>query len=134
LLCLSRVVLQNDRIVGHISFTQIYFEKEGCQIHGDFWGLAPLSVDPEYQRKGLGSELVRNGLARAKELGVKLVVVLGSYEYYSRFGFTPAYLYSIGNDYHELEAFMIQSLNGGEEEMDKVRGYVAKYCKEFGDL
>jgi putative acetyltransferase len=53
-------------------------------------GLGPLAVAPAHQRKGAGARLVEAGLARARLLGYAGVVVVGSPEYYSRFGFVAA--------------------------------------------
>lgn len=51
--------------------------------------LGPLGVTPRLQRKGWGSHLVRAGLARLAEQGVRQVFVLGDPVYYGRFGFRP---------------------------------------------
>ena len=53
-------------------------------------GLAPLGVRPDFQRQGVGSNLVREFLARANAGGRPLVLLLGNPAYYSRFGFEPA--------------------------------------------
>jgi putative acetyltransferase len=47
-------------------------------------------VLPDCQRLGIGSALVRHSLAAARQLGHRVVVVLGHAEYYPRFGFVPA--------------------------------------------
>lgn len=52
--------------------------------------LSPLSVAPAHQRRGIGSALVREALARADAIGEPFVVLLGSPAYYPRFGFEPA--------------------------------------------
>jgi len=52
--------------------------------------LAPLAVHPEFQNQGIGSRLVGEGLARCRNLGHKIVVVVGHPEFYPRFGFTSA--------------------------------------------
>jgi putative acetyltransferase len=52
--------------------------------------LAPLAVLPRWQRRGVGSALVEEGLRRAVGSAERLVVVLGYPEYYARFGFAPA--------------------------------------------
>jgi len=49
--------------------------------------LAPLAVAPAWQRKGVGTELVRAGLRWLEDSGVKLVLVLGDPAYYGRHGF-----------------------------------------------
>jgi putative acetyltransferase len=53
-------------------------------------GLAPLAVDPERQRQGIGGRLVREGLDLLRREGHRAVVVLGHSDYYPRFGFAPA--------------------------------------------
>ena len=52
--------------------------------------LAPIGVDPAYQRKGVGERLVRHGLERCRVVGIELVFTVGLPEYFSRFGFQPA--------------------------------------------
>jgi putative acetyltransferase len=49
-----------------------------------------MAVLPERQRQGIGSALVRQGLAACRSLGVGVVVVVGHAGYYPRFGFRPA--------------------------------------------
>ena len=49
-------------------------------------GLAPMAVLPDYQKKGIGSQLIKFGLKKAKELGYKSVIVLGHDKYYTKFG------------------------------------------------
>jgi putative acetyltransferase len=50
--------------------------------------LAPLSVLPGHQRRGVGDELTRHALSQLRDSGVELVVVLGHPAYYPRFGFS----------------------------------------------
>jgi putative acetyltransferase len=53
-------------------------------------GLAPMAVDPDQQRRGIGGRLVREGLDVLRREGHRAVVVLGHPDYYPRFGFAPA--------------------------------------------
>lgn len=78
----SLVAEADGRVVGHVLFTWLPIGSERALA------LAPLAVQPEFQRGGVGDHLVRRGLARARELGVAAVVVLGDPGYYGRFGFT----------------------------------------------
>lgn len=74
-------------VVGHILFSPVDVE----QANGKrLVGLAPMAVAPDYQRQGIGSQLVREGLARCRANGFDGVVVLGHAEYYPRFGFVLA--------------------------------------------
>ncbi len=49
--------------------------------------LAPVCVDPAVQNKGVGTKLIQAALDDLQGMGEDLVLVLGSPEYYSRFGF-----------------------------------------------
>jgi putative acetyltransferase len=83
---LSLVAEVNDRVVGHILFSALPIATD-CGIV-DALALAPLAVVPAYQRQGIGSALVREGLRVCREEGHRIVVVLGHPEFYPRFGFS----------------------------------------------
>lgn len=57
--------------------------------------LAPLAVDPDHERRGIGSALVRAVTAITDEQGEPLVVVEGDPAYYGRFGFEHALRHGI---------------------------------------
>ena len=50
--------------------------------------LAPMSVEPNCQRQGIGTQLVEAGLDACRKCGHQIVLVLGHPEYYPRFGFS----------------------------------------------
>lgn len=85
---LSLVATDGDKIIGHILFSPVTIG-EGNTSFGAL-GLGPMAVLPSYQKKGIGSQLVRAGLEECRRLGHKIVVVLGHSDYYPRFGFIPA--------------------------------------------
>ena len=60
--------------------------------------LTPLAVAPEYERRGIGSALVRAALAEAQRRGEPLVVLEGSPRYYGRLGFKFAPEHGISID------------------------------------
>jgi len=80
------VAVENDEIVGHILFSDLLIEAEQAVLHAV--SLAPMAVLPDHQRRGIGSALVRQGLAICRERGKSIVVVLGHPAYYPRFGFS----------------------------------------------
>ena len=82
-LTLSLVAEANGQVIGHIAASPVTIDGEA----GDWYGLAPLSVAPERQRQGLGSQLVRRLLTELRLLPAGGCVVLGEPTYYSRFGF-----------------------------------------------
>ncbi len=108
---ISIVAEEEKQIVGHILFTPMTLPgHEELKIVG----LGPVAVVPEQQRKGIGSALIKAGLARCKELGYGAVIVLGHKGYYPRFGFIPAVRYGIRCEYDvPAEAFMVLELVPG---------------------
>lgn len=85
---LSLVAEIKDKIVGHILFYPIKIKSEKGEY--TILSLAPMAVHPEYQNKGIGSKLIKRGLAIAKETNFDAVIVVGHPKYYPRFGFKPA--------------------------------------------
>lgn len=79
---LSLVALDGDQIVGHILFTPAVIGTPGNQVDG--MGLAPMSVLPEYQGQGIGSQLARTGLEMLRQAGQPFVIVLGHPHYYAQ--------------------------------------------------
>ncbi len=78
----DHVGLQDDKIIAAINFTQITIgETPGALL------LGPFVVDPDASNKGLGAQLMEQGLLCAKQAGVKLVILVGDEPYYKRFGF-----------------------------------------------
>ena len=50
--------------------------------------LGPIAVDPDCRNRGIGARLITTGLARAKSLGHRAVILVGDAPYYERFGFS----------------------------------------------
>jgi putative acetyltransferase len=108
----SLVAEEGDRIIGHILFSPVIVESDSGKFEAI--SLAPMSVLPEYQRKGLGSRLVKAGLEECRKLGYKIVFVLGHPEYYPKFGFTQARERGIDSEFEVRdEAWMVLELKKG---------------------
>ena len=91
--------------------------------------MAPLSVLPEYQRKGIGTALVKEGHRIGKELGYSYSVVLGSEKYYPRFGYVPANQFGIRPPFDVAEKnFMAVKLNAAAPLLNGT----LRYAREFG--
>ncbi len=82
-LTLSLVAEDSDRIVGHIAISPVTIT-DGAQ---DWYGLGPVAVWPELHHRGIGGALIRRAIADMRVRGAKGIVLLGSNEYYPRFGF-----------------------------------------------
>lgn len=82
-LTLSLVAEVEGALVGHVALSPVAIS-DGSS---GWFGLGPVSVLPEYQRRGVGSQLTREALRLLRERGASGCVVLGEPGYYSRFGF-----------------------------------------------
>lgn len=49
--------------------------------------LGPLTVDPSFRSRGIGEALMARSIARAREQGHRLVLLVGDNDYYARVGF-----------------------------------------------
>jgi predicted N-acetyltransferase YhbS len=100
-----------DTVVGHILFSPVSLTGHA---HLDVMGLGPMAVAPDHQRKGVGSALVRAGLAACKDLGCRAVVVVGHPAYYPRFGFVPAGRHALRCEYDvPADVFVVAELEAG---------------------
>ena len=120
---LSLVAVEDDRIVGHIFFTKAAVDKTAVLA------LAPLSVLPAYQNKGIGLALIEEGHKIASGLGYAYSVVLGHAKYYPKAGYKPASAYGIKASFEVPdENFMAICLS---ENADKLNGFI-EYDQAFG--
>ncbi len=99
---LSLVALERRKPVGHILFTEV---KIGDAVAA---ALAPIAVHPDYQHRGIGRILVREGTEIIRGMGYPALIVLGHPDYYPLFGFRPASRWDIHCEYESVpdEAFM----------------------------
>lgn len=82
-LTISLVAETDGQLIGHIAFSPVTLS-DGTQ---GWYGLGPVSVLPEYQRKGMGKALIEEGLARLRDLNAQGCCLVGHPEYYRHFGF-----------------------------------------------
>lgn len=82
-LSISLVAEVEGRIVGHVAVSPVVIS-DGSK---GWYGLGPISVAPEYQGQGIGSQLMMQVLAELKQLGAAGCVLVGEPLYYGRFGF-----------------------------------------------
>ena len=127
---ISLVAAEEGVVVGHIAFSPVVIRGDASILNA--LGLAPMAVLPGWQRRGIGSRLVRAGLAACSETPYGLVFVLGAPGFYGRFGFKPAKPLGITWEHDgPPDAFMVQALQRGA--LDGRRG-IAAYRSEFDGL
>ncbi len=111
---LDYVAEADGRIVGNIAYSRVFNGEEMCS---EMIAFGPVSVHPDYQRQGIGREMIAFTLKKAEELGYKAVMITGSPEYYRKFGFIPAAKYGIYlpsmKQEEENDYFMAKELKEG---------------------
>ena len=124
---ISLVAVLDDQIVGHIFFSPVSVESRDSAFAA--FGLAPMAVLPEYQRRGIGARLIREGLEACQRLGHALVFVVGHSEYYPRFGFKPARQFGFNCEFDVPdEVFMVAELTPGAA---NGRSGMVRYLPQF---
>jgi predicted N-acetyltransferase YhbS len=73
----------SGRLIGANSFWNLRIGEAGAPA----LLLGPLAVAPDLQGKGIGRALMRQGIADSRELGHRLIVLVGDEPYYARVGF-----------------------------------------------
>jgi len=127
---LSLVAELDGSIVGHIAFSAVTLEPERPGLRGT--GLGPMAVIPDRQGRGIGSLLVREGIARCRLDGLDFAVVLGHAHYYPRFGFVPASRFGLRCEWDVPDdVSMVMDLRPGA--LTRTDGTV-RYQPEFGDV
>jgi putative acetyltransferase len=124
----SLVADERGGVVGHIMFSPVTIERQAnCRA----LGLAPVAVSPPFQNRGIGSDLIREGVRQCQRSGCHLVVLVGAPDYYQRFGFRAAKPHGLDNEYGVDEEFMVLELRPGS--LERVSGLVT-YAPEFAEV
>lgn len=128
---LSLVAVEDEKLIGHILYTKANITQTTEAVSAQI--LAPLAILPDAQSKGVGGQLIKEGLNQLKNSGVEIVFVLGHPDYYPRSGFTPAGIHGYEAPYYIPEehagAWMVQELCPGV--IGRVKGKIQ--CSEVLD-
>jgi len=111
----SLLAFYDEKAIGHILFTRAVIQQ---MPEAKTSILAPMAVIPEYQNKGIGGLLIKDGLKRLKEINVELVFVLGHINYYPKSGFINGatrfgFLAPYPIQEEAAPAWMVQELSDG---------------------
>lgn len=118
---ISLVATSGDAVVGHVLLSPM-----SAPFHA--LGLAPLSVLPQWQRRGIGSALIEAAVQRARARECRAIFVLGDPDYYGRFGFRTDLAVGFSSPYAGPH-FMVLPLGGA---LPVVRGRV-EYAAAFAN-
>lgn len=124
---LSLVATYNEKIVGHILLTKITIQNSEQSF--DSLALAPVTVLPEYQQRGIGGDLIRTAHQVAKNLGHQSVLLIGHETYYPKFGYQGAHTFGITVPF-EVPKENCMAIELTKDSLKNVTGNV-NYPKEF---
>jgi putative acetyltransferase len=112
---LSLVAAATDgSVLGHVLVSRIGFEEEAYAMRGDVLSLGPLAVLPPHTGRGIATALTAEALARTDQRDEPFVFVLGSPDFYARFGFVPAAEAGISGPYSDAgSAFQVRARPDG---------------------
>lgn len=127
---ISLVAVHEDKVVGHVLFSPLTIETDEETFPAVI--LAPVAVLPEYQKQGVGSKLIENGIIECRNQGHSIITLVGHPEYYPRFGFKPAEKYGIQHPFEVPEnVFMVYELV--PDALNRVKG-VLRYSNAFEEF
>ena len=123
-LTVSLVAEVNNHVVGHIAFSPVTMS-DGTR---DWYGLGPVSVHPDLQRRGIGKALINEGLSRLKALKAKGCCLVGHPQYYRQFGFEN--VKGLSHEGVPQEVFFVLLFDGNIPQ-GQVTFHEAFKCSEF---
>ena len=96
---LDFVMEENGRLIGHVMFSRAELVlNDGSRKPS--WTFGPISIHPDYKRKGYGLKLLRHALGKARENGVGFLCMEGNIGFYKHAGFDLASKFGI--HYHDM--------------------------------
>ncbi len=127
---LALVAQVEGQVVGHILFTPIQIVNQSDSFPS--LALAPVVIHPDWQRKGIGTGLIREGHRRAKQMGFSSVVLVGHAEYYPRLGYRKADQFQITVPF-EVPPEAVMAIELTEGGLGDVHGRVQYPAEFFGE-
>ncbi|WP_270234863.1 GNAT family N-acetyltransferase [Staphylococcus warneri] len=124
---LSLVAVYEDKIIGHILLSKILIDTEDKKVES--LALAPISVLPEYQNKGVGRKLIQQALTIAEKLDFESVIVMVHEAYYPKFGFKKASYWGTQAPF-EIPDELLMAIELKDNSLDHVSG-VIQYSNAF---
>ena len=128
---LSLVMETEGKIIGHVMYSKasIALENGGTL---PLWTFGPISIHPDFKRKGYGLKLLNYSIEKARKMGIGFLCMEGNIDFYRHAGFDLASKLKI--HYHsepkdsDVPYFLAQELipgflNGIEETYCPPKGY-----------
>ncbi len=122
-----------NKIIGHVMFSKAELVLDDGS-HVPSWTFGPISILPDYKRKGYGLKLLQYALGKAREMGIGFLCMEGNIDFYKHAGFDMAS--KLGIHYHaeprdaEVPYFLAQELISGWQKANGITE--ATYCPPKG--
>ena len=130
---LDLVMEEDGKMIGHVMFSKAELMlDDGSRVPS--WTFGPISIHPDYKRKGYGLQLLRFALEKARKMGIGFLCMEGNIEFYRHAGFGLAS--RLGIHYHtepknaEVPYFLAQELEPGWLQKHGIDE--ATYCPPIG--
>ena len=127
---LDFVMEEDGQIIGHVMFSKAeIILNDGTPFPA--WTFGPISIHPDYKRKGYGLQLLTYAIEKAKAMGIGMLCMEGNIDFYKHAGFDLASKMKI--HYHdepaesEVPYFLAQELIPGYW-----TGHEGTYCPPQG--
>lgn len=113
---LDFVMEQDGKIIGHVMYSKAEIQADdGRKIPIMTFG--PISILPEYKRKGYGKKLLDYSMQKAKEMGAGALCIEGNIDFYGKSGFvvasTKGIHYYAESRENEVPYFLVKELEEG---------------------
>ena len=113
---LDFVMEKDGKIIGHIMYVHSKIEADNSKTIA-IMTFGPISIHPDYKRKGYGKALLDYSMEKAKELGAKVICIEGNIDFYGKSGFVIAstkgiHYYAVPRN-EEVPYFLLKELEPG---------------------
>lgn len=113
---LDFVLEVGGQIIGHVMFVRAEIQADDGSVL-PIMTFGPISIHPDYQRKGYGKVLLDYALEKAAEMGVGAVCMEGNIDFYDKCGFDVAsksgiHYYAEPRE-NEVPYFLLRQLKAG---------------------
>lgn len=104
---------QMHRIVGYVAYSKAKLKLDGGS-EKTLLCLGPIAVTPDWQKRGVGSQLIETTIQMACQEGWGAITLMGDPRYYRRFGFRVAERWDIraSNDMWATGHLMLELISG----------------------
>ena len=103
---LDLVIELDGKVIGNIMYTKAVLRDETGNKK-DILTFGPVSIHPDYQRRGYGKKLMEHSFSKARELGFDTIVIFGSPANYVSSGFKSCRKYDVSVEGGKYPAAMM---------------------------